>query len=190
MPVVDGVAYDDYEEIDGLRLPVAMPTQEYEPPIVVYRNWCDPAEFLAWVHEEVGTEWTAEHVVEGREALVIDVDPHKSTAVYAAMETPLLEANEALGLDVTYWNNICLNRLEDGGEHAGHSDYMPEAKLFFTLILQDPEEGGDFYFVDTVDTYHAGDLVIFGAFMFHGVPPVTKGTRISLTGWMGGPAIR
>lgn len=187
---VDGIDFIQYDNVEGLSLPVALPTEEYVPPIVVYRDWTDPEKFLAELVSEIGTAWSDEHVVEGRDARVIDISPAENPRIFSVMEKPLIEANERIGLDLSYWNHMCLNRLTTGGEHAAHSDYMPEAKLFFTLVLQDPDEGGDFFFVEVEDTYRAGDLVIFGAFLVHGVEPVERGERISLTGWMGGPPLR
>lgn len=78
------------------------------------------------------------------------------------------------------------------GDHANR-------KLSVSVLLTpgDAYEGGDFEFQDlAMAPEHRrglrcqGAAVIFPSFYRHRVTPVTRGRRISLVGWMGGPTFR
>jgi PKHD-type hydroxylase len=51
-------------------------------------------------------------------------------------------------------------------------------------------EGGDLEFLNSVtkkaDLRKKGSIIIFPSFLAHRVTPVTKGTRLSLVGWIHG----
>ena len=72
-------------------------------------------------------------------------------------------------------------------------------KLSISVLLtsDDDYEGGDFELQDfEIPTEHRavlrqqGTAIIFPSFYRHRVTPVTRGKRISLVGWMGGPTFR
>jgi PKHD-type hydroxylase len=70
----------------------------------------------------------------------------------------------------------------------------PARKLSLSLILNDDYEGGEFYVQDTekptVMPQKKGRLIMFPAFMLHGVRPVSNGVRRSIVIWVSGPMFR
>jgi PKHD-type hydroxylase len=70
-----------------------------------------------------------------------------------------------------------------------HSDET--RKLTALAILNDDFEGGKFYIINGHEKIYPpqqkGDIIVFPAFMVHGVEPVTKGQRFSVVTWMVGP---
>jgi len=66
-------------------------------------------------------------------------------------------------------------------------------KMSMVLLLNDPKEfkGGAFQVIDKKKTFHVkqGYALFFASFIAHRVLPVTKGNRISLTTWFGGPPL-
>lgn len=91
----------------------------------------------------------------------------------------------------------------DREHYDWHMDFGPgefaSRKLSVSVLLTpgDDYEGGDFEFQDlAVSEEHRaglreqGSAVIFPSFYRHRVAPVTRGKRISLVGWLGGPTYR
>lgn len=91
----------------------------------------------------------------------------------------------------------------DQQHYDWHMDFgageFANRKLSISVLLTpgDEYEGGDFEFQDTgmPDEHRTvlrqqGAAVIFPSFYRHRVTPVTRGKRISLVGWMGGPTYR
>jgi len=66
-------------------------------------------------------------------------------------------------------------------------------KLSFSILLNDPLEfeGGNLEFYTardpSVKNLTKGTMIVFPSFLMHSVSPVTKGTRRSLVGFIGGP---
>lgn len=69
-------------------------------------------------------------------------------------------------------------------------------KLSFIVQLSDPTsyEGGDVEFLYAREPHAAakdrGSMTLFPSYLLHRVKAVTKGTRLSLVGWIGGPHYR
>ncbi|MGI9392639.1 MAG: 2OG-Fe(II) oxygenase [Parvibaculales bacterium] len=93
---------------------------------------------------------------------------------------------------------------EKGDYYRPHQDSvlvnkgLSQRKISFTLQLTDPKEyeGGQFImqYVDQQPPQdiiiQQGTMLIFPSLVFHGVHPITKGTRYSLVGWYEGPVFR
>lgn len=91
---------------------------------------------------------------------------------------------------------------ENQGFYNWHTDigvYSSESvtrKLSMSLLLTDPTsfEGGDLEIWSSSGPLQApktlGTIVVFPSYALHRVTPVTKGTRISLVVWFGGPAFK
>ncbi len=89
------------------------------------------------------------------------------------------------------------------GDEEGHYDWHIDAmhkgdhhlvrKISFSIGLNDPSEyeGGNLEFFPTNDSrrikLRKNQGVFFNSLIAHRVTPVTKGTRISLVGWIHGP---
>lgn len=77
----------------------------------------------------------------------------------------------------------------------GHGGYSIR-KLTFSIQLSAPEdyEGGEFEVLAYYDpmgfSKDQGTIIVFPTYVVHRVKPVTKGTRYSLIGWIGGPHYR
>jgi PKHD-type hydroxylase len=69
-----------------------------------------------------------------------------------------------------------------------------DRKLSFTIQLSDPSEydGGELVLYtpkEYVARKDIGSIIVFDSSVLHEVKPVTRGTRISLVGWVSGPQI-
>lgn len=81
-----------------------------------------------------------------------------------------------------------------------HLDMGPERfsirKLSLVVQLSDPDdyEGGELQVMSadepTTFSKARGTVVVFPSYVLHRVTPVTRGTRFSLAGWVGGPHLR
>lgn len=82
--------------------------------------------------------------------------------------------------------------------HLDDSDHMKSnnliRKLSFSILLTEPDiehVGGNFQLKlnkdDTNIIMKKGSILFFPSYVLHRVTPVTKGTRISLVGWINGP---
>jgi len=86
------------------------------------------------------------------------------------------------------------------GHYDWHLDFgvgpLSVRKLSFIVQLSDPAgyEGGEVEFLYARNPYVApkeqGGMTLFPSFLLHRVKAVTKGTRLSLVGWIGGPHYR
>lgn len=92
----------------------------------------------------------------------------------------------------------------EGQYYGWHPDYdcigHPRRKISFSILLsgKNEYEGGDIEFWDlgtperkegeyyTARKVEAGDIILFPSYTWHRVKPVTKGTRLSLVGWVEG----
>ena len=118
-------------------------------------------------------------------------------------------AGSVTEINQQFWN-FDLNRIEtlqytvykEGQFYKDHIDMMFEGpnravrKLSFTIQLTDENEyeGGDLMFKTGPDPQAGkrtkGTAMYFPSYVLHEVTPVTKGTRISLVGWITGPAFK
>jgi predicted 2-oxoglutarate/Fe(II)-dependent dioxygenase YbiX len=106
---------------------------------------------------------------------------------------------------------VLVLRYEPGDHFAWHIDNgvdrgaAASRKLSFSLQLSAPDgyDGGDLqvsayaqgYLGASLDAQRAalrvrGALIVFASFHLHRVVPVTRGTRLSVVGWLHGPAFR
>jgi len=117
-------------------------------------------------------------------------------------------ANEELfHYDITAWSDKVQYTVynDDRSHYTWHNDIANSPyredfvrKLSISLLLSDPEdyEGGEFQLMllgkDEMITFKPamGTAIIFPSTAKHRVRPVTKGQRISLVGWYGGPPFR
>jgi PKHD-type hydroxylase len=88
-----------------------------------------------------------------------------------------------------------IKKYEVGGHYDWHIDTgnsFSNRKLSFSIQLSDSNdyEGGDLEFLNSVtkkeDLRKKGCIIIFPSFLAHKITPVTKGTRLSLVGWIHG----
>jgi PKHD-type hydroxylase len=104
--------------------------------------------------------------------------------------------------DIQYLETIQLTKYDESykGFYTSHMDTDSKLdhtcrKLSFIIQLSDLDEfeGGDFYYHNTNSTsqnpsfFKKGNAIFFPSCMLHEVKPVTKGTRYTLVGWVGGP---
>lgn len=87
------------------------------------------------------------------------------------------------------------------GQHfKWHLDMGPERfsirKLSFVVQLSEPDdyEGGELEIMagkePTSFSKARGTVIVFPSYVLHRVRPVTRGRRLSLSGWVGGPHLR
>jgi|RhiMetdeSRZDD1v2_1073273.scaffolds.fasta_scaffold01057_22 PKHD-type hydroxylase len=118
------------------------------------------------------------------------------------------------GFDLTGFapdDPVLLLRYEPSDYFAWHIDNAvangsaASRKLSFTLQISSPDayDGGDLevaayaqdYLGAALDDQRArlraqGALIVFASFQLHRVVPVTRGTRLTVVGWLHGPAFR
>jgi PKHD-type hydroxylase len=102
---------------------------------------------------------------------------------------------EIYGTDPEYQ----LTKYSEGFYYHRHKDTgmplkNPGANRKFTVVIQlsKPEdyEGGELKFEEVAAPKEQGSMVIFPAFEYHEVTPVTKGERLSLVAFVNGPNFR
>ena len=82
-----------------------------------------------------------------------------------------------------------------------HCDYMPHIpeeingglfeKITVVVLIKAAEEGGIFRLYNHLNVpLLEGDAIVFPSYALHEVTPILKGRRISLAGWLCGPAFR
>ncbi len=101
---------------------------------------------------------------------------------------------------VGFTERLQITRYEEGHFQDWHMDFGPGRfsirKLTFTVQLSDPADydGGEIEILASSEPYafpkNQGAMSFFPSFVVHRVRPVTRGTRYSLIGWIGGPHIR
>ena len=114
------------------------------------------------------------------------------------------DANASAGwkFDITGIEPLQLGRYGKGGHYFPHHDcnlsgaVAPTSrKLTGVLMLSQNRSyvGGLLQFPEDIETapiFEFGNLVVFPSYCKHVVTPVTKGTRITATAWMNGPAFK
>ena len=155
---------------------------------------------------EAGEGVTKESV---RVADVRWIDYRNCRWIYAKIWSAVQSANEScwdfdimpstpgLGNNVQYTQYTA----NSGGHYDWHMDMGTATqwlrKLTFTIQMSKPSEyeGGELWIsTSTKHTFKAkkrkGSMTIFPSFLQHRVGRVTKGTRLSMVGWIGGPRWR
>jgi 2OG-Fe(II) oxygenase superfamily len=102
---------------------------------------------------------------------------------------------QAWKFDITYANQAEFLKYPAGGRYTTHVDTVldPNAecrKLTVIAFLNDDFEGGKFYFMNghekTYPMQKKGTVIVFPAFIPHGVEDIISGTRYSVVCWMVG----
>jgi PKHD-type hydroxylase len=136
-------------------------------------------------------------------------------ALSTRLERDVLTLGERyFGFDITGFapdDPVHVLRYEPGDHFAWHIDNgvvtgsVASRKLSFSLQISPPDayDGGDLqvaasaqgYIGSPLDEQRAalrvqGALIVFASFQLHRVAPVTRGTRLTVVGWVHGPAFR
>lgn len=137
-----------------------------------------------------------------RESMVSWIYPGLETNwIYQKIVPVINELNSkyfGFDLDGLYEGFQFTKYIAPSGKYTAHTDRGYNTgirKLSFSLQLTDKDKykGGDLVFYDgkytrlKSDLRKQGVLIAFPSFNVHEVKPVTKGTRYSLVGWVGGP---
>jgi hypothetical protein len=97
---------------------------------------------------------------------------------------------------VTHTNQTEFLVYDIDGKYEAHVDTFhmhsnETRKLTSIVFLNDDFEGGKFYIQTQKEKVYPpqakGTIIVFPAFMLHGVEPVTKGIRYSVVSWLVGP---
>ncbi|MCZ6763026.1 MAG: 2OG-Fe(II) oxygenase [Gammaproteobacteria bacterium] len=138
---------------------------------------------------------------EGRDSTVRFIWPSQESGwLFDFLEDALMKLNRGYGFELTgFYDGIQVATYEPGGHYDWHLDLGPgtysSRKLSLTVQLSDPAdyEGGELEFLSATDELaprSRGSLIAFPSYLAHRVRPVTKGTRLSLVSWIGGPPFR
>lgn len=112
------------------------------------------------------------------------------------------KVNEAAGwnFNVDFLEPLQLTRYKEGDRYDWHQDesewYLGKRgddrirKISFTLLLNNDYEGGAFSLINQEVPLKAGQMIFFHSDDYHAVAPVESGERLSLVGWVSGPAWR
>jgi|TARA_B110000858_G_C17542304_1_gene354152 PKHD-type hydroxylase len=144
-----------------------------------------------------------------RNSKIAFLDRYEHQDIFNLMQNLAVQANnEAYGFDI---NTLELAQFttykgKDKGKYDWHNDIawvspnnMYHRKVSIIIQLSDPSnyEGGEFEMEDAnfseqdkIDLAKKGSVITFPSFINHRVKPVTKGTRMSLVGWMLGPKFK
>lgn len=100
--------------------------------------------------------------------------------------------------DIDFIEPLQLTKYKEGDHYDWHQDESEWhrdkrngdriRKISFTLLLNDDFEGGEFSLINQTIPLKAGQIIFFHADDYHAVAPVKSGERISLVGWIQGPA--
>ena len=118
--------------------------------------------------------------------------------LYDKLEQAIQNLNKMYRFDLYGFEMLQVSTYADGGHFDWHIDMGGKnestRKLSISVQLTDVTEytGGDLEFIGNVGKIHktVGSLIAFPSFLAHRVTPVVTGTRISLVGWIHGPALR
>ncbi len=147
---------------------------------------------------KTGAEQTVD---KGRDSTVRFIWPSQESGwLFDFLEDALMKLNRGYGFELTgFYDGIQVATYEPGGHYDWHLDIGPGVysgrKLSLTVQLSDPAdyEGGELEFLSVTDELgprSRGSLIAFPSYLAHRVRPVTKGTRLSLVSWIGGPPFR
>lgn len=138
-----------------------------------------------------------------RRSKIIFLKPGPETEwIYERLALAVKQANSnRYKFDIVgFTTDLQLAKYSEGHFFDWHMDFgagdVSNRKLSITVQLCDEEEyeGGDLQFMINQHPFTApktkGTAVIFPSFGLHRVTPVTKGFRMSIVGWIGGPHYR
>ena len=130
------------------------------------------------------------------------IDSNTNPELHNLLGGVIHHANDTLyKYSITYLETLqySVYNAEDKGHYSMHSDAglkgvnNDSRKISFSCLLNDPSEfeGGDLTLMPDSIGYPIKlkqyEICFFPSWMPHKVVPVTKGTRISLVGWVHGP---
>ena len=165
-------------------------------------DMCDRVIALAEKSPPLEGKTGAEQTVdEGRDSTVRFIWPSQESGwLFDFLEDALMKLNGGYGFELTgFYDGIQVATYEPGGHYDWHLDIGPGVnsgrKLSLTVQLSDPAdyEGGELEFLSATDELgprSRGSLIAFPSYLAHRVRPITKGTRLSLVSWIGGPPFR
>jgi len=155
------------------------------------------------LHQHLGTISTKEALNKKiRDSMVSWIYPGKeSTWMYEKIVPAILELNKQFhhfDLSGLYEGFQFTKYIGPTGKYKAHTDRSYNTnirKLSFTIQLSEDDKykGGDLVLYDgspiklPKKLRQQGVLIAFPSFAVHEVKAVTKGTRYSLVGWVGGP---
>ncbi|MCH9026403.1 MAG: 2OG-Fe(II) oxygenase [Proteobacteria bacterium] len=163
---------------------------------------CDSAIALAENSPKLEGKTGAERKTDkGRNSTVRFIWPSEESAwLFDFLEDALMKLNRGYGFELNgFYDGIQVASYEPGGHYDWHIDLGPgtysSRKLSLSVQLSDPAdyEGGELEFLSATDELaprSRGSLIAFPSYLAHRVRPVTKGTRLSLVSWIGGPPFR
>jgi len=137
-------------------------------------------------------------VEDGISAWSVDLMPADFPHLYEKFGEAFNEANEEWNFNLGGWvEPITCIRYEKNDFNNWHADYTDtdRTKIGFTTLLTNPGadfDGGELEMLRHGDAplKKAGDAVLFPGYQVHRVRKVTRGTRMSLAGWIGGPEFK
>lgn len=124
--------------------------------------------------------------------------------IYSKMaEVTLMVNQQYYGMDLKQQELLQYTKYDEYGSHYDfHLDTIfggtnPNVrKLTAILLMSDSKdyEGGDLEFYvnskPTKITQEKGKMIFFPSYILHRVTPITKGKRVSLVNWFGGPKFK
>ncbi|PZF73503.1 2OG-Fe(II) oxygenase [Taibaiella soli] len=137
-----------------------------------------------------------------RRSRIMFIDGPEHEWIYSKLATACIQINtNRFKFDVTgFQTALQLASYGPDDFFEWHMDYgagdISNRKLSITVQLSDENEyeGGDLQFMINHNAVSApktqGTAVIFPSYAQHRVLPVTKGNRLSIVGWIGGPPYR
>lgn len=137
----------------------------------------------------------------GRDSTLRFIWPsQESNWLFDFLEDALMKLNRGYGFELTgFYDGIQVATYEPGGRYDWHLDLGPgvysSRKLSLSVQLSDAADydGGELEFLSVTDELgprSRGSLIAFPSYLAHRVRPVTRGTRVSLVSWIGGPPFR
>ena len=163
-------------------------------------NWVK--EFNPLQRAEYLREGDAEHDDDLRSTEISWIDTRTNPRLYNLLGTAIHRANDDLyRYSLTYLETLqySVYSADKKGHYSVHSDAglkgqnNDSRKISFSCLLNDPSEfeGGSLTLMPDSIGYPIQlkkyEICFFPSWMPHKVVPVTKGTRISLVGWVHGP---
>ncbi|HEU4719648.1 MAG TPA: 2OG-Fe(II) oxygenase [Bacteroidia bacterium] len=133
-----------------------------------------------------------------RKSQVMFIRPDGQEWIYDKLAKACIQLNtKRFQFDIRgFQTELQLANYSDQGFFDWHMDFgagdISNRKLSITVQLSDPDEyeGGDLQFMINQNIHTAprakGTAVIFPSFALHRVTPVTKGSRMSIVGWIAG----
>lgn len=137
-----------------------------------------------------------------RKSKIMFIKPGVNDWVYDKLSAASIQANtNRYKFDVQgFQTELQLANYSDNDFFEWHMDFgagdISNRKLSISVQLSDEDEyeGGELQFMINQNIITApkekGTAIIFPSFALHRVLPITKGNRMSIVGWIAGPAYR